>query len=593
VGAAAASACATGSRAGSLDELNRRRASAATRYHRRPMADAHRYRAIRKIADGGSAEVFLGEQLGGAGFRRDVVLKRIHPRLWVNEPFRQMLIDEAHLAMSLTHPNLVQVLDVGESMGASFLVLELVDGWTLGQVARRGYAAGLPIPPELSCFIAAEICRGLEYAHLRKRNGVPLNIVHRDICPNNVLVSMHAEVKVADFGIARASSRADTTKSGMIRGKPMYMSPEQALGKELDARSDLFSVGTVLYWLLTGELPFRGPSDQEFLSQIITTDAPSPATVRPELPTEVCRVVQKAMARDREQRFGSARELLSAIEQAQRSFPNPPGRSELEIWLRQLSSRDGETPISRQTMPPAPAMKEPEWISLSAQNAVVEDQTATERALPTFGAPTRRSPLGLVATLVVLSLLAAVVIVFWPEPRPASSSLPPSVASPPLERDAAIETAIAAVPNLLDAGEALDAGAETVATNPPSEPLAIAADAGNPLADAGEVAVEQPTPEQNARSTSRQNGWTLTARLAPKQPAAPMSAILIESVPAGLAVRVDKKTLGHTPVTIKFKAGTTYDVWFEGPGRPALRQWLMLTERPDGRTRVTLRAPVD
>ncbi|MDP1917897.1 MAG: serine/threonine-protein kinase, partial [Myxococcales bacterium] len=189
------------------------------------MADALRYRAIRKIADGGSAEVFLGEQVGAAGFRRDVVLKRIHPRLWVNEQFRQMLLDEAHLAMSLTHPNLVQVLDVGESTGHSFLVLELVDGWTLGQVARRGYDAGLPIPVELSCYIAAEICRGLEYAHLRKRDGKPLEIVHRDICPNNVLVSMHAEVKVTDFGIARASSRSDTTSSGMIRGKPMYMSP--------------------------------------------------------------------------------------------------------------------------------------------------------------------------------------------------------------------------------------------------------------------------------------------------------------------------------------------------------------------------------
>lgn len=541
------------------------------------MADALRYRAIRKIADGGSAEVFLGEQVGAAGFRRDVVLKRIHPRLWVNEQFRQMLIDEAHLAMSLTHPNLVQVLDVGESTGHSFLVLELVDGWTLGQVARRGYDAGLPIPIELSCFIAAEICRGLEYAHLRKRDGKPLEIVHRDLCPNNVLVSMHAEVKVTDFGIARASSRSDTTRSGMIRGKPMYMSPEQALGQPLDARSDLFSVGTVLFWLLTGELPFKGPSDQEFLAQIITTDAPSPASVRPEIPAEICAVVQKAMARDRSQRFSSARELLSAIEQAQKASSKTAGRSELETWLRTLSSRDGQTPISRQTMPPAPAPAEGEWISLSAEQSIVEAQTATQRALPVFPPKTasssRRWPIAAAALVLVVLGVVAVGVLSEPapvEPAPARQETQPVVLTdepgptlPPPIAAALPPTAAALVDAVV---QPVDAGA---------------------LVDAGDV------PEEPQVSKNRDGAWTLTARLAPKQPARPMSAILIESVPPGLTVKVDKHALGRTPVTIKFRNGITYDVWFEGKGRPPLRRWLMLTERADGSPRVTLRAPVD
>lgn len=544
------------------------------------MADALRYRAIRKIADGGSAEVFLGEQVGAAGFRRDVVLKRIHPRLWVNEQFRQMLLDEAHLAMSLTHPNLVQVLDVGESTGHSFLVLELVDGWTLGQVARRGYDAGLPIPIELSCYIAAEICRGLEYAHLRKRDGKPLEIVHRDICPNNVLVSMHAEVKVTDFGIARASSRSDTTSSGMIRGKPMYMSPEQAMGQPLDARSDLFSVGTVLFWLLTGELPFKGPADQEYLAQIITTDAPSPAAVRPEIPAEICAVVQKAMARDRAQRFSSARELLTAIEQAQRTSAKVAGRSELETWLRTLSSRDGETPISRQTMPPAPAPAEGEWISLSAEQAILEDQTATQRALPVFppGTPssTRRWPIAAAAIVLVVLGVVAVGVLSEPapvEPPPVRQETqpvvlidaplppPPIAAEVPLEAKALVESVVAPV-----------------------------VDAGEPVIDAG---LEEPDEATTQVSKNRDGAWTMTARLAPKQPARPMSAILLESVPSGLTVKVDKHALGKTPVTIKFRNGITYDVWFEGKGRPPLRRWLMLTERADGSPRVTLRAPVE
>ncbi len=545
------------------------------------MADALRYRAIRKIADGGSAEVFLGEQVGAAGFRRDVVLKRIHPRLWVNEQFRQMLIDEAHLAMSLTHPNLVQVLDVGESTGHSFLVLELVDGWTLGQVARRGYDAGLPIPVELSCFIAAEICRGLEYAHLRKRDGKPLEIVHRDICPNNVLVSMHAEVKVTDFGIARASSRSDTTSSGMIRGKPMYMSPEQALGQPLDARSDLFSVGTVLFWLLTGELPFKGPADQEYLAQIITTDAPSPASVRPEIPAEICAVVQKAMARDRSQRFSSARELLTAIEQAQRTSAKLAGRSELETWLRTLSSRDGETPISRQTMPPAPAPAEGEWISLSAEQAILEDQTATQRALPVFppGTPSapRRWPIA--AAAIVLVVLGVVAVGVLSEPAPVE---PPPVRE---ETQPVVLTDAPLPPTPIAAEVPPEARALVESV------VAPIVDAGEPVIDAGLDEFDEPTTPQVSKN--RDGAWTMTARLAPKQPARPMSAILIESVPSGLTVKVDKNALGKTPVTIKFRNGITYDVWFEGKGRQPLRRWLMLTERADGSPRVTLRAPVE
>jgi eukaryotic-like serine/threonine-protein kinase len=554
------------------------------------MGDALRYRAIRRIANGGSAEVFYGEQTGAAGFRRDVVLKRIHPKLWVNEQFRQMLIDEAHLAMSLTHPNLVQVLDVGESAGTSFLVLELVDGWTLAQISKRGKEAAMPLGPELACYIAAEICRGLEYAHGRRRDGQPLNIVHRDICPNNVLVSMHAEVKVADFGIARASSRSETTGDGMIRGKPMFMSPEQALGQELDARSDLFSVGTVLFGLLTGESPFKGPADREFLAQIINTDAPSPASLKPELPPDVCRVVQKAMARDREQRFASAREMLTALEQAQRTALAPAGRSELETYVRQLSVKDGATPISRQTMPPVPNMPAPEWISLAAP----PDKAASPQRRPS------RWPV-LVGGALALGGGAA----FWfasqqnqsptPPPRPvpmlAAAVVPPPPPPPPL-------------PLPFDAGaEALvteDAGVDSGTTDD------IIPDAGSDAwawpdpdalnADGGTAPLDAPgddKPLARPPSINADGNWKLSARLAQRQATKPITAVLIESMPSGLSVRVDKKPMGKTPVVVRFRDDTTYNVWFEGAGRAPLRRWLMLTPKPDGTQRITLRAPVE
>lgn len=566
------------------------------------MSGLPRYHAVRKIADGGSAEVFLGEQQGAAGFRRPVVLKRIRPALYADEQFREMLLEEAHLAMSLHHPNLVEVLDVGESNGRYFLVLELVDGWTLGQVARRGRQAGLPLPPELCVYIAAEICRGLAYAHQRTRGGVPLGVVHRDICPNNVLVSMHADVKVTDFGIARANTRVDTTRTGMVRGKPMYMSPEQARAEALDARSDLFAVGTVLFQLLTGQLPFPGPSDREYLAQICNTDAPSLATLRDDLPKELSRLVKKAMARFRDERFSSAQEMLQALEHVQRTALKPAGRSELEAWLRALSVKDGETPILKQTLPPAPPPDEPEWISLSAEQSVVEDQTATQQELPQFRAPAPRTARGGAGSVVLVTLATAALVValawWWPGSRrdAAGPEAPVAAVAPPAEPPApapvppatptlADELAeypgtstAAALDALADAGEAPD---ETVAAEEPEPDPAPS---------------ESPAPTPRAERVSRSGTATLhlSARLAPgQQPGQAKVAVVFDSEPPGVAVRVEKKSLGATPTTVHFRNGFTYDVWFDAPGQPPLRQWLMLTERAGKLPRVTLRDPVE
>lgn len=568
------------------------------------MSGLPRYHAVRKIADGGSAEVFLGEQQGAAGFRRPVVLKRIRPALYADEQFREMLLEEAQLAMSLHHPNLVEVLDVGESNGRYFLVLELVDGWTLGQVARRGRQAGMPLPPELCVYVAAEICRGLAYAHQRTRGGVPLGVVHRDVCPNNVLVSMHADVKVTDFGIARANTRVDTTRTGMVRGKPMYMSPEQARAEPLDARSDLFAVGTVLFQLLTGQLPFPGPSDREYLAQICNTDAPSLATLRGDLPKELSRLVKKAMARHRDDRFSSAQELLQALEHVQRTALKPAGRSELEAWLRTLSVKDGETPILKQTLPPAPPPDEPEWISLSAEQSVVEDQTATEQEVPQFRAqapkpkPPPRRGFALPVTLVTAALVVAV-SGWWsnarraaPEPAPPvappSEPVAPAPEPPPATPTLADELAeypgtstAAALDALADAGEASDEPASADETEPAAEAPSPAPDGTQPVAR-----------ERVSRSGTAT--LHLSARLAPgQQPGQAKVAVLFDSEPPGVAVRVEKKTLGATPTTVHFRNGFTYDVWFEAPGQPPLRQWLMLTERAGKLPKVTLRDPVE
>lgn len=534
------------------------------------MSDSLRYRAVQKIADGGSAEVFLAEQQGAAGFKRLVVLKRIRPELYADAQYREMLIEEAQLSMSLHHSNLVEVLDVGEANGRYFLVMELVDGWTLHQIMRRARDAGLPLPPELAVYIAGEICRALAYAHQRSEDGQPLGIVHRDVCPNNVLVSMHAEVKLTDFGIAKARTRTTHTKIGMIKGKPAYMSPEQARAEVLDARSDLFSVGTVLYSLLTGKMPFPGPSDHERLIQVSGLEPPTPSSLVPELPKELSKLVVKAMAKKREDRFQSAQEMMGALEAVQRSALKPAGRSELENFLRMLSAKDGGKPITNQTMPPA-TNDEPEWIALSAEQAILPDQTATQRAVPNFVAPKRaaRWPWA----VVVLLLIAGVA--WWtllrePKEQPVDVPVAPVV-------DAGVVVAV--VPDAaVEEAPSIDAGtAEEFAAMPE-------------VIDAGVKSV----PVADPISRSGAAGLKLTARLAPTQKSDKgMVAVLVESEPSGVVIKVDKRELGRTPATLHFKNGLTFDLWFEQKGKKPLRQWLMLTDRPGKPPKVTLRAPAD
>ena len=182
---------------------------------------AARYKVTRKIADGGMAELYLGVQRGAAGFERPIVIKRVREAWCADPATREALVDEAHVAMSLNHSNIVQVLDLGFSAGRYFLVLELVDGWDLSVVLDRAGQAGLPMPPELSLHVAAEVCRALAFAHGKARDGVALRVVHRDVNPHNVLLSEQGEVKLTDFGIATARTKRKAHAvegDGVVRG---------------------------------------------------------------------------------------------------------------------------------------------------------------------------------------------------------------------------------------------------------------------------------------------------------------------------------------------------------------------------------------
>jgi serine/threonine protein kinase len=311
------------------------------------MASHGRYTIRGKLADGGMAEIFLAVQHGAEGFEKPVVLKRILTQFSADPQFRNMLLDEAHISMSLQHSNIAQVLDLGVAAGRYFLVLELVDGWDLERILQRAHAAGMVWPAALALHVTACVCRALAYAHGKARDGKPLEIVHRDISPNNVFISDQGEIKLADFGIAKAQRKRDQTAAGVIKGKVAYMSPEQAIGGAVDKRSDIFSVGSMLYRMMTNRLPFQAGNDMESLLRVQKGEFEPPEKVRPTVGTSVSAIIMRAMRLAPSERFQTADEMLADVERVLRNEFHSAGQTELKLWLEQLARRDSVPPVSK------------------------------------------------------------------------------------------------------------------------------------------------------------------------------------------------------------------------------------------------------
>jgi tRNA A-37 threonylcarbamoyl transferase component Bud32 len=311
-----------------------------------------------------------------------------------------MFIDEAHISMSLSHSNIAQVLDLGVSAGRYFLALELVDGWDLGRVLHRAATAGVRLPRELALHVTAEVCRALAYAHAKSEGQNPLGIVHRDVSPHNILLSDQGEVKLTDFGIAKAMNKREHTGTGVVKGKVAFMSPEQAMGKPIDQRSDLFSLGTVLYLMVTRSRPFEGPSDLETLLRVQKGDFRPPEETSPDLPPEVAAVVARAMRKEPDERYQNADEMLADVERVMRTAFRPVGQTELKRWLTELSVRDGIPPISQSTATAARAtatrtktgtgeLEEEDVVLLDTDEEIVDGEEATSLAVVKGGGVSR------------------------------------------------------------------------------------------------------------------------------------------------------------------------------------------------------------
>jgi serine/threonine protein kinase len=587
------------------------------------MPERSRYTVLRKLADGGMAEIFLGRQQFSVGFERPVVLKRIRPAYSADSQFRGMLIDEAHIAMSLTHSNIVQVLDMGEAGGFWFLVLELVDGWDLNCVMRRAQAAGMPLGTGLALHIAAETCRGLAYAHSKAHDGVPLGIVHRDISPHNVLLSEQGEVKLADFGIATALVKREATLPGTVKGKIGYMSPEQASGEPLDGRSDVFSLGTTLYWMVVGQRAFGSKSDVETLLKTRAAEFVPPEKARPDLHPEVAKILSRAMKRERAERYANADEMLADLERVLRSAFPPQGASELKRYLSELTRKDGIVPISQAKEPELVADEDIKPIEGSALELTEIDsparraREAAAKAVPVAApAPAPVPEPAPVPAPAAAAPAPAPEPVPEPPPAPAPApaaprpvSLPPHL--PALDPDAAwrppftgeypivhppattvqarrdltrlwaICFAIACVVASADVIRSIVASPAARAPAPATTAKPVLVPDASPVP----VAIASaPAPDASVEEASSLDGGSNG-----DVDKAELPQVRFVTTPPGATVRVGGKTYGPTPATVRFTPELVYDVVYEKDGYELQDARVYVTRKRNQTVQATLK----
>jgi serine/threonine protein kinase len=304
---------------------------------------AERYRILDRLGSGGMGEVYRALAQGVDGFQKPVVIKRIHKHLADRPELAAQFINEAKIAMGLLHGNIVQVLDLGKTEGEYYIAFEYVDGRDLRDVMKRCRELGEWIPREIAIHIICGVLNGLDYAHRRTDlGGKPLGIIHRDVTPANILCSFEGEVKLADFGIARTLSARSETLPGGVKGSLRYMSPEQALGAEVDQRTDIYSVGVNLYFALCGAHPYGDDSVFAVAKRVRAGSFLPPSSHGVELPEELESIVLTAMAKEREDRYPTAQAMLSALESYQRTVPHATA-SDLRAFMQRIFERDAES----------------------------------------------------------------------------------------------------------------------------------------------------------------------------------------------------------------------------------------------------------
>jgi serine/threonine protein kinase len=297
---------------------------------------------MERLGVGGMAEVFRAVISGAEGFYRELAIKRIRPDLYGNPEFEQMFVDEARIAAKLNHPNITQIFDFDHIGNFYYIAMEYVHGKDLSSFAKQVINNQSYVPVEIAIHIVLQVLAGLRYAHEKTEGGRPLGIIHRDISPGNILISYDGDVKLTDFGIAKAIISAAQTKTGELKGKYSYMSPEQIKHQPVDARSDLFSIGAVFYEILTGQHAFRDSSDYLTLDKIVKGEFLSASKINPKIPGKLNAILSKSLATDPAERFQSAAEMIKAIEEVTQQLKLFPTATKLADYIREIFPDDSQ-----------------------------------------------------------------------------------------------------------------------------------------------------------------------------------------------------------------------------------------------------------
>jgi serine/threonine protein kinase len=410
-----------------------------------------KYSLIGHLATGGMAEVWLARQAGLEGFEKTVVIKRARPELTDRETTRRFL-DEARLVATLEHPNIAQVYEIGFVSGSYFFVMEYVDGADLRRLIQSAIAKRYPISFADALYILTQVCAALHYAHEKHDlEGNPLRIIHRDVSPSNVLISHDGVVKVCDFGVAKAQVRkAGDTKSGVVKGKFSYMSPEQCQSRPLDRRSDVFSLGILMYELTTLSKLFRAKTEYDLLQQVVDARIPSPSARVPGYPRELEQIVMKALARDPDDRYPTAQALQLDLEDFARERKLAMSSIGIAMLMRTLIEKrtdirvrgsrprvsdviDAEAGSERFAFladGSAPSSNQPEVSRMTPnpQSVVATRSSVSASASASVEAPARRSAAlwlvgALIAVIVAVAVSVADQMAAGAEERATSSSL--------------------------------------------------------------------------------------------------------------------------------------------------------------------------
>lgn len=509
-----------------------------------------RYFLSKRIAAGGMGVVYLATARGAAGFEKTLVIKRIQPHLQSNPEFLERFIDEGKLVVQLSHGNIVQVYDMGVVDGDYFIAMEYVDGYDLRDLLLRAARADRMLPVPVVLHILRELCEGLAFAHtLADPSGRPLSIIHRDISPANVMVSRHGAVKLLDFGVAKAASKLSRSVSGTLRGKFLYMSPEQARGADLDPRSDLFSVGTLGYELLTGRRPFDASSEIRILENIQHHTPPPPSRLRAGIPEAASRIIERCLEKDPDDRFQSADALKRALASAVVEFglvvttsdvaelvaelaavapvPREPLSLDAALALQLEGASDGPAERTRTALAEGPAPRTPTpapeaeraspMFTASQSGSTPAPVTSTTQLLPSEG-PQR--------LFFIVLILAVGVLLFF---NVRTLLRDEREVRPPPQPEARVDAQVA---------EEL----------PPVAPDARVDSVPGPLVTVLASRVRR-APETAEPGPTRRSLETEVAKELPPQTARARS-VTVSTDPPGAALRIDGESLGPAPRTV-------------------------------------------